>query len=234
MLVSVMLIPRVIPFIKAQLGNIEMDANTELLFLAAVSIAQFAMIVNVGKSMGYFRPEGEKGLGKPAGDVKAYKYLQGTPVDVQRAGSVKVVELWASWCAPCKTAIPHLNQVWKKLVAEFGDNKVQFVGLSNETEEVVTEFVKNMGDDMKYSVAIGDYKTDYPASGIPCAYVVDKDGIVTWVGHPKDVEAAIRDALAEGDDVATPKIQTKTQTTTAAAKPSTTKKTAKKSVTQID
>lgn len=88
-----------------------------------------------------------------------------------RNGSVKVVEFWASWCGPCKSAIPHLNQLWKQLVQENSAEKVQFVGVNQgEDKEKVQQFIEEMGDKMTYSVAL-DPKSSlsgaYPTAGIP-------------------------------------------------------------------
>jgi thiol-disulfide isomerase/thioredoxin len=203
MLITVLMVPRALPVLQNTLGLEALPGMPGALLLGLVSVLQFAMVVNIAKSMGFLGDPGEASIGKPAGEVSSLKYLQGTPVDVEHTGSVKVIEFWATWCAPCKTAIPHLNKVWKDLSKEYGKGAIQLVGVTNEAkdddEAKIKKFIEDMGDDMGYAVAIdkeGSTKSAYPATSIPHAFVVGKDGNVVWVGHPAKVEAAIRDALS--------------------------------------
>ena len=54
------------------------------------------------------------------------------------AGKVVVLDLWATWCAPCVKAIPHHNE----LVEQFKDQPVIFLSVSNEEPSVVEAFLK--------------------------------------------------------------------------------------------
>lgn len=128
-------------------------------------------------------------LGDPAAPLKIRQWVKGDPVDLAtvKGKKIVVVEFWATWCPPCRTSIPHLTELQKK----FKDKDVLFVGISDEAASVVEPFVKKMGDQMDYLVAIDDerstskgYMEAYGQRGIPTAFVVDKAGNVVWVGHP--------------------------------------------------
>jgi len=116
------------------------------------------------------------------------KWIQGGPVNIT-PGSVFVVELWATWCPPCRTAIPHLSELAKRY-----KGKVEFTGLTNETDtEKIRNFVQQMGSQMSYNVGItSDIYTDlmrrYGVEGIPHAFLIDHKGNVAWHGHPMDPE----------------------------------------------
>jgi thiol-disulfide isomerase/thioredoxin len=81
-------------------------------------------------------------LGDPAAELNIARWVKGEPVHVAASGdhNVYVVEFWATWCPPCRASIPHLTELQKP----FRDQKVIMVGISDEKEETVASFVKNM------------------------------------------------------------------------------------------
>jgi thiol-disulfide isomerase/thioredoxin len=130
-------------------------------------------------------------VGDPAPAVKADKWLQGEPVTEFKPGNVYVVEFWATWCGPCIASMPHVAQ----LQAQYRDRGVTFIGFSagdpNNSEEKVVAFVKKRGPRLGYTFAYAQERTTYDAwmtaagrTGIPCAFVVDKAGRITYIGHP--------------------------------------------------
>src|SRR5688572_6824044 len=64
-------------------------------------------------------------IGDPAPAIQVAEWVQGKPVAKFEPGSMYVVEFWATWCGPCKVAIPHLNELSKTYAG-----KVQFIGVS--------------------------------------------------------------------------------------------------------
>ncbi|MCP5522162.1 MAG: redoxin family protein [Verrucomicrobiales bacterium] len=148
-------------------------------------------------------------LGKPAAPLKIAEWVKGKAVDLADAKGRKVVvvEFWATWCPPCRTSIPHLTELQKK----FKDKDVVFIGVTDEKADVVKPFVKKMGDQMDYIVAIDQdgqtakgYMEAYGQNGIPTAFVVDKAGNVVWVGHPMaDLERTVEAVLAGTYDIKT-------------------------------
>lgn len=131
-----------------------------------------------------------------AGKLAIAHWVKGEEVDL--SSGVNVVEFWATWCPPCRTSIPHLTALQKR----FKDQGVNIIGISDEPLKTVEPFVKKMGDQMDYVVAIDDadatseaYMRRYGVNGIPHAFVV-KDGTVVWHGHPMSgLDEAIEEAL---------------------------------------
>jgi len=131
------------------------------------------------------------------------KFLKGDPIDLNEVKGKKVVvlELWATWCPPCRVSIPHLTELQKK----YKKQNVVFLGVSREAEGTVKAFVNQMGDKMDYTVAIDPMRAtqtwafEFKVEGIPHAFVIDKDGNVVWEGHPMepDMEKAIQKAAQE-------------------------------------
>ncbi len=128
-------------------------------------------------------------LGDPAAPLVIKEWIKGKPVDVKDGKNVYVVEFWATWCGPCKVSIPHLTEMQKT----FKDKGVVFVGISDEPAAKVKPFVEKMAEKMNYIVACDDnrqsnegYMVAYGENGIPCAFVVSREGKVIWHGHPMD------------------------------------------------
>ena len=141
-------------------------------------------------------------LGDPAAPLAIKEWVKGTPVSIEK-GKVYGIEFWATWCGPCRTSIPHLTKVQK----EYAGQGVTLIGITNETDsKKVRGFVEDMGDQMDYTVAIDDedkssnaYMKAYGARGIPHAFVVDKQGLICWEGHPMDGLEEILDKVLAGE-----------------------------------
>src|SRR5262249_42407648 len=61
------------------------------------------------------------------------------------SGKVLVVDLWATWCGPCRQEIPHLVEIAK----EYKSKGVEVLGLTNEDPEADSERVKQFSESFK-------------------------------------------------------------------------------------
>jgi thiol-disulfide isomerase/thioredoxin len=122
------------------------------------------------------------------------------------SGKVLLVNLWATWCGPCRMEIPELVKLHK----EFQSRGVEMVGLSTEDPEASAESVSDF---------IREYKVDYQIgwatrevaqtlmqgrTSIPQSFVIARDGRIVkrFIGFrpdltPGQIKQALEDALAE-------------------------------------
>jgi thiol-disulfide isomerase/thioredoxin len=116
-------------------------------------------------------------LGQQAPDLMVQKWLTDKPPPDD--GKFRVIDFWATWCGPCRRAIPELNQIRQ----QFGD-RVDVIGISDESEEAV----RAMRDPaIEYFVGIDTLartKNALAVTGIPHVIIVDPLGIVRWEGFP--------------------------------------------------
>jgi cytochrome c biogenesis protein CcmG/thiol:disulfide interchange protein DsbE len=94
-------------------------------------------------------------------------------------GKFILIDFWATWCGPCRKAIPELNVFQEK----FKDNLV-IIGISDQSKEKVINF---NSPKIEYYNAIDTKKilnNLYEVKGIPHCVLIDPKGIVRWEGYP--------------------------------------------------
>ena len=132
-------------------------------------------------------------IGDKAPALDSVTWVSGKPVAIGK--QVTIVEFWATWCAPCRTSIPHLTKL-----ARAEPEKLAVVGLSDEDADTVKPFVTRMGDQMRYPVGVVNeqLRAAYMEgqNGIPFAFLVDAEGIVVWKGHPMAIDRPLAQVLA--------------------------------------
>ncbi len=124
--------------------------------------------------------------------------------DSDFAGRILVLDLWATWCQPCREAIPH----FVKLDEKFRSDMVDVVGVSMDNPDnprkslkVVQNFVDENG--VEYAVAMGDRSMMNqlaPGQKLPTVLFIDSSGKVRFIAegpHTFYQLAAITNELIE-------------------------------------
>ncbi|MCK5916063.1 MAG: redoxin domain-containing protein [Deltaproteobacteria bacterium] len=78
--------------------------------------------------------------------------LEGTPITRESLkGKVVILDFWATWCAPCRAAIPHLVTLYE----EYKEQGLEVIGVSLDQggRSEVVDFVKR--NQVPYPIAIG-------------------------------------------------------------------------------
>jgi peroxiredoxin len=124
------------------------------------------------------------GIGLPAPDF-TLQDIHGQEISLlEHRGKAVVVDFWATWCAPCRIAMPHLQA----LSQQYPDQLVVLaISLDQDPLRVVPPFAAQLG--LTFSL-LADPRGVLVAqqwggvSSIPTAYLIDPEGVVVekWVG----------------------------------------------------
>ena len=142
------------------------------------------------------------------------KFMKGERFASFEPGRVYVVEFWATWCGPCVRAMPHLTELQKAnpdltVVGVAGFERGESPG---QNEAKVADFLAKRADEVGFAIALdtdGSMSTDWMRAarrnGIPCSFVVGKDGKIAYIGSPNaSLDRAIEVALGKEAPAPTP------------------------------
>lgn len=127
----------------------------------------------------------------------------GTPIKLgDYSGKVLFVNLWATWCGPCRMETPELV----KLNKEFKDRGVEMIGLSTEdpdkSAQAVQEFVRAYNVDYQIGWATNEVALGLMQgrTNIPQSFIIARDGriIRRFIGFsPQSTPVQLRQALEQ-------------------------------------
>lgn len=163
---------------------------------------------DVGDSTGFVEGDGSTVIlpvdqRKPA-PVLTGTDLNGEPVDTSTwKGSPGVINVWASWCAPCRAEAPELQAVHTQ------NPEVNFLGLdTRDSDASARAFVEKFGitypnlPDPNGRLVL-QFSDSLPPQAIPSTLLVDAQGRVAgrFLGAVEagQLDAAVQDLLEEAD-----------------------------------
>jgi len=103
-------------------------------------------------------------------------------------GNVVVLDVWATWCAPCRAMIPHQRELVEKLKGK----PFKLVSVSaDDQKETLTKFLEKekMPWTHLWSGASGGFIDEYQIDSYPTIYVLDAKGIIRYK-HVRNEELA--------------------------------------------
>jgi peroxiredoxin len=110
---------------------------------------------------------------EPAPDVEL-KTTDGKPLKLSDLrGQVVLLNFWATWCVPCRSEIPGLNEMQRDLAGR----GFKVLGVStSDSAELIREYQKDVRQE--YTVAVGDdgVANKYAVGVLPTTFVIDRQG----------------------------------------------------------
>lgn len=173
-------------------------------------------------------------IGDPAPAFAPEGWVKGNPIPELAKGKTYVVEFWATWCGPCIASMPHLSDMADKMKGKAEFISVNTWDRNQEGEKTakhaghvarVSKFVSENASKMRYNIALDDEKDTIAntwmaaagRNGIPCAFIVNGQGKIAWIGHPMQMEKPLEEITSGAYDIAAAKAKYDAETAAAKA-----------------
>lgn len=124
------------------------------------------------------------------------------PLAAFEPGKIYILEFWATWCQYSRAAVPLLASLQEK----YADDGVVVIGLAVDVPESLRGFLADADPDVRelaalagqYCLAVdpdGSVQTAFmdaiSEQSLPTAFIVGRDGLIEWIGHPEDLESPL-------------------------------------------
>ena len=129
------------------------------------------------------------------------KSANGDPIKLSNySGKVLLVNLWATWCGPCRNETPELVRLYQ----EYQDRGLEIVGLSTEDEVASQQKVQDFVRQYNVGYHVGWAKPEVAIAlmqgrgSIPQSFIVTRDGRVAkrFIGfHPQKTPPLLKQAI---------------------------------------
>lgn len=126
-------------------------------------------------------PEGAQ-VGRRAPDYRVQRLGSGDSIGLRSgyAGHVTLINIWATWCGPCKAEMPSMERLYQK----YRDRgfRVAATSIDDGAPEPVLAYARQMG----FSFDIlhdrrGDVQQAYQTVGVPESFLLDRHGRIAYM-----------------------------------------------------
>jgi thiol-disulfide isomerase/thioredoxin len=129
----------------------------------------------------------------------AYNDPQGNPVDINAfKGKYVLIDFWASWCGPCRKAIPEIKELYSK----YKGSGLEVLSVSVDTDNAAWR--KAMSEEnMPWPQVLSPDKNKTMATfmiiGIPTLYLIDREGKIVekYTGFSAKLKTQLEEAFKE-------------------------------------
>ncbi len=139
--------------------------------------------------------------------VTTYDGKEITLSEVLKEKDMVLINIWASWCGPCRMEFPYMEQAYQ----QYKDD-IEIIAVSTEetdTNEALKDFAESLGLTFPIARDTADLANRFNAVSIPTSVVVDRNGVICYIeaGAMTDVSPfrQLFDAFV-GEDYTEPRI----------------------------
>ncbi|MAO08653.1 MAG: thioredoxin [Alteromonas sp.] len=139
--------------------------------------------------------------GTPSPTFKDYEnHAGGTTSLSDLKGKYVYVDVWATWCGPCKAEIPYLKEVEE----EFKEENIAFVSISIDREKDHEKWENMVAEETLGGIQLfadkdweSQFVKDYYISGIPRFILIDPEGKIVSPDAPRPSNPKLKEMLKE-------------------------------------
>ena len=118
-------------------------------------------------------------VGAKAPDFRVVDLATGDSVGLRQAyrGHVTLVNIWATWCGPCRQEMPAMQQLYDSLAPR--GFRIAAVSIDQEGPQVVREFARDLG--LSFDILhdqTGGIQQAYQTTGVPESFLLDSNGVI--------------------------------------------------------
>jgi cytochrome c biogenesis protein CcmG, thiol:disulfide interchange protein DsbE len=119
-------------------------------------------------------------IGAPVPPYRALSLAGDSVTLAAERGKVVLLNVWATWCHPCRAEIPELRSIHEAYKAR----GLELIGVSVDAEgadDDIRQFMKEFG--MAYPIWRDPderVSTQFLVVGVPATFLIDRDGVLRW------------------------------------------------------
>jgi cytochrome c biogenesis protein CcmG, thiol:disulfide interchange protein DsbE len=139
-----------------------------------------AGLLIAGAALVFYGPEVDPvAVGNKAPDYRAMDLRTGDSVNVRSRyhGHVTLVNIWATWCAPCRVEMPAMQRLYDSLSGR--GFRIAAVSIDQEGPSVVRDFANGLG--LTFDILhdrSGEIQQAYQTTGVPESFLLDTNGVI--------------------------------------------------------
>ncbi len=128
----------------------------------------------------HFSPESVRvEVGAPAPDYRVYDLASGDTISLRKTykGTVTLVNIWATWCVPCRAEMPAMQRLYDSLGSK--GFRIAAVSIDVQGPEAVRKYTDALN--LKFDILqdrVGDIQQAYQTTGVPESFLLNRQGII--------------------------------------------------------
>ena len=133
--------------------------------------------------------------GAPSPTFSNYENYKGGKTSLNDLkGKYVYIDIWATWCAPCRQEIPYLQELEKK----FHGKNIEFVSISTDNPAQKSAWKKMIQDKKMSGIQLfagndQQFSRDYQVTGIPRFILIDPSGNIVDANAPRPSDPSLVD-----------------------------------------